>query len=104
MNKKPFFIRSIIFSYNKPYQWNLEQLIHNQIQTNHQLPVLSNDFPKFKDQAQEATVTNLAQALKTAISYLENELNKVVSEKDQVNEKDENGEPRPYDYKKKLVD
>ncbi|WAM01428.1 hypothetical protein NWE60_02235 [Mycoplasmopsis felis] len=58
-------------------------------------PVLSNDFPKFKDQAQEATATNLAQALKTAISYLENELNKVVSEKDQVNEKDENGEPRP---------
>ncbi|BBU47807.1 hypothetical protein RNN91_01015 [Mycoplasmopsis felis] len=65
-------------------------------------PVLSNDFPKFKDQAQEATATNLAQALKTAISYLENELNKVVSEKDQVNEKDENGEPAPYDYKKKI--
>ncbi|UWV83972.1 hypothetical protein [Mycoplasmopsis felis] len=67
-------------------------------------PVLSNDFPKFKDQAQEATVTNLAQALKTAISYLENELNKVVSEKDQVNEKDENGEPAHMITRKKLVD
>ncbi|WP_338822547.1 MSC_0620 family F1-like ATPase-associated subunit [Mycoplasmopsis felifaucium] len=66
------------------------------------VPVLSNEFPHFKSLANDSVNKNLSQSIKIVISSLENELNKVMNEKDQEGETDEKGNLLPYDYKKKF--